>query len=144
MRKILSGIVMGAFLALAVNLATAQTADSAPPPPPRGEWGHGPHGSFDPAAQAAHMAKRLSLTPEQQTQVQNILTNEQAQMKALNTNQTITHQQWLAQTKALHQQAHTQINGLLTDTQKAQLAQRRGPGPEGFSDREGPPPPPEQ
>ena len=59
---------------------------------------------MDPAAQAAHMAKRLSLSREQQTQVQNILTNEQAQMKALNANETITHQQWLAQTKALHQQ----------------------------------------
>ena len=143
MRKLLYGIAMGAFLALAVNLATAQTADSAPPPPPRGEWGHGPHGPMDPAAQAAHMAKRLSLTAEQQTQVQNILTNEQAQMKALNTNQTITHQQWLAQTKALHEQSRTQISGLLTDTQKAQMMQHRG-GPEAMGDHEGPPPPPEQ
>jgi len=142
MRKLLSGIVMGAFLALAVNLATAQTADSAPPPP-RGEWGHGFRGPMDPAAQAAHMAKRLSLTPEQQSQVQNILTNEQAQMKVLNTNETITHQQWLAQTKALHQQSRTQIGALLTDTQKAQMLQRRG-GPEVTGDREGPPPPPEQ
>jgi hypothetical protein len=75
--------------------------------------------------------------------VQNILTNEQAQMKALNTNQTITHQQWLAQTKALHQQSRTQISGLLTDTQKAQMMQRRG-GPGAMGDREGPPPPPEQ
>jgi Spy/CpxP family protein refolding chaperone len=143
MRKLLSGIVMGAFLALAVNLATAQTADSAPPPPPSGEWGHGPRGPMDPAAQAAHMAKRLSLTPDQQTQVQNILTNEQAQMKALNTNQTITHQQWLAQTKALRQQSRTQISALLTDTQKAQMMQRHG-GPEAMGDREGPPPSPEQ
>jgi len=142
MRKLLSGIVMGAFLALAVNLATAQSADAAPAPPPHGEWGHGPHGPVDPAAQAAHLAKRLSLTAEQQTQVENILTIEQAQMKALNTNQTITHQQWLAQTKALHQQSRTQISALLTDTQKAQLAQHRGPG--AFGDREGTAPPPEQ
>ncbi len=142
MRKLLCGIVMGAFLALAVNLATAQTADSTPPPPPPGEWGHGFHGGMDPAAQAAHMAKHLNLSAEQQTQVQSILTNQQAQMKALNENQTITHQQWLAQTKALHQQTHTQISALLTDAQKAQLAQHRGPGAMG--DHEGPPPPPEQ
>jgi protein CpxP len=139
MRKVLCGIVLSAFLALTVNLASAQTSETAPPPPPYGHWGHGP---IDPAEQASHLAKRLSLTSEQQAQVQNILTNEQAQAKALNTNQTITHQQWLAQTKALHQQTHTQINGLLTDAQKAQLAERRGPGPMG--DREGAPPPPEQ
>ncbi len=139
MRKALCSIVLGAFLALTVNLATAQTTETAPPPPPYGHWGHGP---MDPAAQAAHMAKHLSLSPEQQTQVQNILTNEQAQMKALNENQTITHQQWLAQTKALHQQTRTQISGLLTDAQRAQLAQRHGPGAMG--DRQGPPPPPEE
>jgi Spy/CpxP family protein refolding chaperone len=139
MRKLLCGIVAGAFLALVVNLTTAQTADSASPPPPYGHWGRG---SIDPAEQAAHMAKHLSLTSEQQTQVQNILTTEQAQMKALNENQTITHQQWLAQTKALHQQTRTQINGLLTDAQKAQLSQHRGP--EAMGDRQAAPPPDEQ
>jgi hypothetical protein len=142
MRKLLCGIALGAFLALTVNLALAQTADSTPPPPPRGEWGHGPRGPMDPASQAAHMAKHLNLTAEQQTQVQTILTNQQAQMKALNENQTITHQQWLAQTKALHEQTHTQIGALLTDAQKAQLAQHRGP--EAMGDRQGPPPPPDE
>ena len=138
MKKLLCGIALGAFLAVTANLATAQSGD-APPPPPRGEWGRGP---MDPAAQAAHMAKRLSLTAEQQTQVQSILTNQEAQFKALNENQTITHQQWLVQTKALHEQTRTQIEALLTDTQKAQMAQRRGPGPMG--DHEGPPPPPQE
>jgi len=138
MRKLLCGIALGALLAATANLAAAQTSD-APPPPPTGRWGHGP---MDPAAQAAHMAKRLNLTPEQQTQVQNILVGERAAMKALNENQTITHQQWLAQTKALHQQSRTQIESLLTEAQKAELASHRGPG--GFEERQGPPPPPEE
>ena len=142
MRKLLCSLILGAVTAVGVNAALAQSADSAPPPPGR-EWGRGgPHGPTDPAAMAAHMAKHLSLTSEQQTQVTNILTNEEAQMKALNTNQTITHQQWLAQTRALHKEAHTQINALLTDTQKAQMAERHGPGMMG--DQEGPPPAPEQ
>jgi hypothetical protein len=140
LRKTICGLVLGAVAAVGANLVSAQNSD-APPPPPRGEWGHH-HGPMDPATQAAHMAKRLSLTSEQQTQVQNILTNEQAQMKALNTNTTITHQQWLTQTRALHEQAHTQIKALLTDAQKAELAQHRGPGPMG--DHEGGPPPPPQ
>ena len=135
MRKLLCGIALGSILALTANLASAQTSDTAPPPP-RGYWGHGP---MDPAAQAAHMAKRLNLTTEQQTQVQTILTNQQAAFKALNENQTITHQQWLAQTKALHQQTRTQIDALLTDAQKAAMAQHTR-GPRG----DGPPPPPEQ
>jgi len=135
MRKLLCGIALGTALALTANFASAQTSDTAPPPP-GGHWGHGP---MDPAAQAAHMAKRLNLTSEQQTQVQTILTNQQAQMKALNENQTITHQQWLAQTKSLHQQTRSQIDALLTDAQKAAMAQHTR-GPMG----DGPPPPPEQ
>jgi Spy/CpxP family protein refolding chaperone len=138
MRKLLCGIGLGAVLALAANFALAQAAsDTAPPPPPPGHWGHGP---MDPAAQAAHLAKRLNLTSEQQTQVQTILTNQQAQFKALNENQTITHQQWLAQTKALHQQTRTQIEGLLTDAQKAAFTEHMHGGPRG----DGPPSPPEQ
>src|SRR5271168_3311260 len=134
MRKFLCGIALGSMLALTANFASAQTSDTAPPPPP-GHWGHGP---MDPAAQAAHMAKHLNLTSQQQSQVQTILTNQQAAFKALNENQTITHQQWLAQTKALHEQTKTQIEALLTDAQKQAMTEHM------HGDHEGPPPPPEQ
>lgn len=138
MRKIFCSIALGAFMALAGNHIWAQTADSAAPPPPDG-WRHGPP---DPATETARMAKRLSLTAEQQTQVQAILTNHQAQMKALNDSQTITHQQWITQSKALREQTRTQIEALLTDTQKQTMAQHMHRGPMG--DHDGPPPPPEQ
>jgi periplasmic protein CpxP/Spy len=133
MRKFLCGIALGSMLALTANFASAQTSDTAPPPPP-GRWGHG---SMDPASQAAHMAKRLNLTSQQQSQVQAILTSQQAAFKALNENQTITHQQWLAQTKELHQQTRSQIDALLTDAQKQALTEHMHGGPRG----DGPPPP---
>jgi Spy/CpxP family protein refolding chaperone len=141
MRKLLCGIALGAFLALTMNYASAQTAETAPAPPPGG-WHHGPP---DPTEQAAHMAKRLNLSTEQQTQVAALLTSAQAEHKALEENQSITHQQFLAQSKALHEQTESKIEALLNDTQKAEFAQmkahmRRGPGPDG----EGAPPPPEQ
>jgi hypothetical protein len=97
---------------------------------------------MDPAAEAAHLARRLSLTAQQQTEVQTILTSQQSQMKALNENQSITHQQWLVQTRALHEQTRSQIEALLTETQKAAMAERMHPGgPRG--DGQGPPPPPQ-
>jgi periplasmic protein CpxP/Spy len=137
MRKILCGIVLGSLLGLTTNFASAQSAD-APPPPPRGEWGHGPRWPMDPSERAAHMAKHLSLTSQQQSQVQSILTSEETQMKALNESQTITHQQWLTETKALHKSTRTQIDALLTDTQKAQMKEHRG-SPEGMGERPAPP-----
>ncbi len=138
-RKTLCGLALGACLALAGNLVTAQSSDSAPPPPPGRGMGHGP---MDPAAMAAHMAKRLSLSSEQESQVAALLTTQQAEHKSLEQNQTITHQQFMAQSKALHEQTESKIEALLNDTQKAQFEQMKshmghGPGPQG----EVPPPP---
>jgi hypothetical protein len=106
---------------------------------------------MNPAGMAAHLAKRLSLSAEQQTQVQTILTNAEAQRKGLESNQTITHQQFLAQTRALHEETESKIQALLNDTQKQQYTEmkaRRGPGP-GYGpgsgpDGQAPPPPPMQ
>ncbi|AXC09602.1 hypothetical protein ACPOL_0217 [Acidisarcina polymorpha] len=139
MRKLLCGITLSAFLAVAASLAWAQSGDSAPPPPPNGHWGHGP---MDPASMAAHLARRLSLSSEQQSQVQALLTSQQAEHKTLEQNQTITHQQFLAQSKALHEQTESKIEALLNDTQKQQFAEMKAhgrPGPP--ADGEGAPPP---
>jgi protein CpxP len=139
MRKLICGLALGTMLALTGNLASAQSAEAPPPP---GHWGHGPG---NPAEMAAHLAKRLSLSAEQQSQVAALLTNQEAQRKSLETNTTITHQQFLAQTRSLHEETDTKIQALLNDTQKAQYAEmkaRRGPGPR--PDGEAPPPPSEQ
>jgi protein CpxP len=138
MRKLVCGMALGAVLALTGNLARAQS-EAAPPPPPPGHWGHGP---MDPASMAAHLARRLSLSAEQQTQVQAILTNQEAQHKSLESNQAITHQQFLTQSKALHEETESKIQALLNDTQKQQYVEmkaHRGPGP--GPDGQAPPPP---
>ncbi len=128
MRKLLCGIALGALLALTANLASAQSSEAAAPPPPGGGWHHGP---MNPAMQAAHLAKRLGLTSEQQTQVEALLTTADNEHKALEANTSITHQQFLAQSKALHEQTETKIEALLNDQQKAEFAQMkaRRPGP---------------
>ena len=132
MRKYLCGIALGAVMALAANLALSQSADATPPPPPGG-WHHGP---MNPTEMASHLAKRLNLSAEQQSQVAAILTNEQSEHQALEQNQTITHQQFLAQSKALHEQSSTKIEALLNDTQKQEFEQMKahmhhGPPPPG-------------
>ena len=121
MKKHLCAVALGAIMALAANLTIAQSSDATPAPPPGG-WHHGP---MNPAETAAHLAKRLNLSAEQQSQVAAILTNEQTEHQALEQNQTITHQQFLAQSKALHEQTHSKIEALLTDTQKQEFEQMK-------------------
>ncbi len=132
MKKHVFGLALGAILALTANLAMSQSGDAAPPPPPGG-WHHGPG---NPTEMAAHLAKRLNLSAEQQSQVAALLTTEQAQHQALEQNQTITHQQFLAQSKTLHEETHTKIEALLNETQKQEFEQmqahmRHGPPPSG-------------
>lgn len=129
MRKTLLSFAVGAVLAIAGNLVLAQSDTNAPPPP--GSW----HGPRNPAEQAEHLAKRLGLTSAQQAQVQTILTNQQTEMQALNQNQSITHQQWLAQMKSVHEATESKIEALLNDTQKQEYQQMRE------HMRHGPPPP---
>jgi Spy/CpxP family protein refolding chaperone len=133
MRKYLCGLALGAMLALTANLALAQT-DTSAPPPPGGGWHRGP---MNPTAMAAHLAKRLNLSAEQQSQVAALLTSAQTQHEALEQNQSITHQQFMAQTKALHEQTESKIEALLTDTQKQEYEQMKA------QRRHGPPPPPD-
>lgn len=140
MQKLFGSLALVAVLALGGNFLIGQSGDGAPPPPSEG--GGRAHGPMDPAAMAAHMAKRLDLSSEQQTQVETILASQQTQRKTLEQNQTITHQQFLAQSKALHEQTDTKIESLLNETQKAEFEKMKshmghGPRPDG----EGPPPP---
>ena len=141
MRKLVYSVTLGAFLALAANLVSAQAPEAAPPPPPPGGWHHGP---MDPASAAQHLARRLDLSAEQQTQVQNILTEEQAQHKALDANTTITHQQFLAQSKTLHEASEAKIQALLNESQKAEYAKMMARRPHGPPPAEGEAPPPQQ
>ncbi len=141
MRKLVYSITLGAFLALAANLAPAQATESAPPPPPPGSWHHGP---MNPTFAAQHLARRLDLSAEQQAQVQTILTEEQTQHKALDANTTITHQQFLAQSKALHEASETKIQALLNENQKAEYAKMLARGPHGPPPAEGEAAPPQQ
>jgi protein CpxP len=134
MQKRVCGLVFGAMFAFTMSVGLAQSTDSdTPPPPANGMRGHGP---MDPAKQAAHLARRLSLTAEQEAQVASLLTSQEAERKSLEQNQSITHQQFMAQTKAIHEQTKTKIEALLTETQKQEFAQveahmRHGPPPAG-------------
>jgi protein CpxP len=143
MGKLLYGIALGAVLILTANMASAQAGDTAASPPsPEGGMGRG--GPMNPAAETAHLTKLLDLTSEQQTQVLTLLTAQQAERRTLEENQTITHQQFLTQTKTLHERTQAKIQTLLTDTQKEKFQQmlahmHHGPPP---ADGEAPPAPP--
>jgi Spy/CpxP family protein refolding chaperone len=84
------------------------------------------------------------LTVDQKAQIQTIAKSAHEKQAALD-NQTLTQKEYRAQAMAIHHEARTQMEGVLTGDQKAKLAQieasHRGPGGPGGERRPGPPPP---
>jgi periplasmic protein CpxP/Spy len=139
-RKYLS-IAIGLFLSagLAIAQAPVQSQPQQPAAPDAqqqplasenapAQQGQRPHAP-NPARAAHRLGRQLGLTPDQVAQIQPILANRQQQMETLRADSTLTQQDRRAKAHGIAEGSRTQIEALLTDTQKQQyeqmLAQRR-------------------
>lgn len=125
------------------------------PAPSEGMPGHGPgHGQFDPAKRAAMLTKRLNLSSDQQSKVEEILKSEQSQMQSLRTDSSVSQEDRHSKMMEIHKSSNDQIRALLNDDQQKkwdQMQSRRqewmqghhhgGQAPGGSTDS---PPPPQQ
>ena len=98
--------------------------------------------------QVEFLTKKLSLTPDQVTQVKAIDADAMNQMKALHEDTSVAGPDKRAKMMDIHKTSQDKIRGLLTDDQKtkfdalqAQMRERRGDHGGGG---DGPPPPPPQ
>jgi periplasmic protein CpxP/Spy len=85
------------------------------------------HGRGGPQRQLQHLTQMLSLTPDQQTQVKALLTEQQQKMEALrNSNADASSQgspSRREQMESIRNDTDTKITALLNDDQKAKYAQ---------------------
>jgi Spy/CpxP family protein refolding chaperone len=105
------------------------------------------HPAFDSQQHASHLQKSLQLTDEQTAKVKKIFDGSERQRKALRDKYKPQLDAFRADQKALHEQTHSQIEGLLTPKQleafKAQADKHgrrsmRGPMHGGGMDDDGP------
>jgi Spy/CpxP family protein refolding chaperone len=150
-----SSVLRVAVLAIGATALSALPAmaqdPSAPPPPPQDQAGsrHGGMGSGGMRGnQVEFLTKKLSLTPDQVTQVKAIDADAMNQMKALHEDTSVAGPDKRAKMMDIHKTSQDKIRGLLTDDQKtkfdalqAQMRERRGDHGGGG---DGPPPPPPQ
>ncbi len=134
-RKYLSiaiGLFLSAGLAMAQAPAQNQTdqpaaaqdaqpqplaGENAPPQPGQRAHAHNP-------ARAAHrLGRQLGLTQEQVAQIKPILANRQQQMAGLRADTMLTPQDRRTRARGIRQESRTQIEALLTDTEKQQYEQ---------------------
>jgi periplasmic protein CpxP/Spy len=127
MKNQLSRLALSSLLAAGLTLcsaaAFAQQDNAAPgaqqPATGQGQWGHK---HMDPDQQVAHMAKRYSLTSDQQAQIKPILANRQQQMQALRQDTTLSREDKIAKVKGIRDDSSSKIQAVLNDTQKQKFA----------------------
>jgi len=130
----------------------SQAAQDAPPPPTAQDGGGPPHGGWQHMQEhrIEMMTKRLSLTPDQVTQVKAIDKDGMTQMMALRQDTSLAPADKHAKMKAIHEAQTAKIRAILTDEQKpkfdAMIAReqehrRGGEGPQGEPMNPPPPPP---
>jgi periplasmic protein CpxP/Spy len=96
------------------NTTTGQEASPAGSPP---EHGHG-RGHMDPAQHAAILAKRLKLSSDQQSKVEDIFKSEQSQMESLHSDASLSQQDRRSKMMGVHKSSDDQVRALLNPDQQ--------------------------
>ncbi|HEX4783923.1 MAG TPA: hypothetical protein VH350_06245 [Candidatus Sulfotelmatobacter sp.] len=100
------------FVAAQDAPAPDQQSQSAPE---HGNWHRGPQ---DPAARTKELAKRLNLTADQQTKVQEALQSQHSQMESLRQDTSLSQEDRRAKMMDIHKSTDEQIRGVLDATQQ--------------------------
>jgi protein CpxP len=147
-RSSLLRVAVLAFGATALSALPAMAQDPSAPPPPQGQAGprHGGPGGMR-GHQLEFLTKKLSLTPDQVTQVKAIDADTWKQAKALHEDTSIADADKRTKMFEIHKASQDKIRALLTtdqqtkfDALQAEMKEHRGD----HGGHGGPPPPPPQ
>ena len=121
LKQYLLVLLAASLISIAAPFAAAQSsAQSSNDSPPNNQQGNGGwhHGPPDPAQRTQELTKKLKLTSDQQTKVQDILQSEHAQMETLHQDSSLSQQDRRSKMMDIHQSSDTQIRALLDSTQQ--------------------------
>src|SRR3984885_9337440 len=104
-----------------ISIAPFATAQDNPsnnqpsaPAQEHGRW----HGHEDPAQRTAELTKKLKLTSDQQTKVQDALQSEHSQMESLHQDSSLSQQDRRTKMMDIRKSTDDQIRGVLDSTQQ--------------------------
>ena len=116
MKKQICSLAFVSLLGFGAAMGVAQAQDT-PPPQQQGE-GQAPHRGMDPNRQLKMLTRQLKLTSEQQSQIQPILTDRQAQMTKLHDDSSLSPEDRRSKMRSIREDSETKIKAVLNDDQK--------------------------
>jgi protein CpxP len=134
-RRPMMGVATLALCTIALSTMPMMAQDNAATPP-QGQMGNG-HGRGGGEHQLEWMTKKLSLTPDQVTQVKAIDDNTRQQMMALRSDTSVAQADKRAKMMAIHQASQDKIRGVLNDEQKTKFDAMQAEMKERRESREG-------
>jgi protein CpxP len=130
-----------------ISIAPFATAQDNPsnnqpsaPAQEHGRW----HGHEDPAQRTAELTKKLKLTSDQQTKVQDALQSEHSQMESLHQDSSLSQQDRHTKMMEIHKSTDGQIRGLLDADQQKKWDEMKAKREQRMQNREGGSAPPQQ
>jgi periplasmic protein CpxP/Spy len=130
-----------------ISMAPFATAQDNPsnnqpsaPAQEHGRW----HGHEDPAQRTAELTKKLKLTSDQQTKVQDALQSEHSQMESLHQDSSLSQQDRRTKMMEIHKSTDGQIRGLLDADQQKKWDEMQAKREQRMQNREGGSAPPQQ
>src|ERR1700691_6621082 len=111
-------LIATGMILIAAPFVAAQDSSSNDQQSPPAQGGRGHRGMPDAAQRTQEMTEQLSLTSDQQTKVQDILTSERSQMQSLRQDTSQSQQDRRSKMMDIHKTSDTEIRALLDSTQQ--------------------------
>lgn len=111
-------LLMAGLILFAASLAAAQDNPSNNQTPPQDNGCRQHPGPPDPAQRTQELSKKLNLTSDQQTKVQDILQSEHSQMESLHQDNSLSQQDRHSKMMDIRSNSDAQIRRLLDSTQQ--------------------------
>jgi protein CpxP len=116
--------LLGFALSLgATSVTYAQPFQDTPPPAGNADVASAQHAMPDPQKQTARLSRKLQLTPDQAAKIEPILQSRQQQMQQIRADASSSPHDQHQKMRALKQDTDSQIQAILTDSQRQQYQQ---------------------
>lgn len=134
MRFIFPSIALGSVLIIGLSGSTLLAQDqsqpaagaSAPAASSQAPSSDTPrHKAMNPNRAAKRMAKKLGLTPDQESKIEPILADREQRIQSVNADTTLASGDRQAKMQGIYQDSDSKIEAILNDTQKQQYEQMK-------------------